>query len=87
MRKDALRRDPVLRILRDRLGAKIGLVKMSVEARTANADVAQLLGIDTLSPILFFSAATSDQTQRIIDVAHIYYRADRFKFIVDLEVE
>jgi len=46
----------------------------------------QALGLDVLSPVLFFSGVVFDACQRVVDVAWIYYRADRFTFALDLDV-
>ncbi|HBH03256.1 MAG: hypothetical protein A2W08_09075 [Candidatus Rokubacteria bacterium RBG_16_73_20] len=81
-----LRRDPMLTILRDVLGVKLGHVRIGVEAQRASQESAQALGLDVLSPVLFFSGVVFDACQRVVDVAWIYYRADRFTFALDLDV-
>jgi GntR family transcriptional regulator len=81
-----LRRHPMLKILRDVIGVKLSRVEISIEAQRATAETAQHLGVDVLSPILFFSGVVFDERQRVIDVAWIYYRADRFTFTLDLDV-
>lgn len=81
-----LRRYPMLKILRDVLGVKLSHVQISVEAQRASQEVAQALGIDVMSPVLFFAGVVYDKRHRVVDVAWIYYRADRFTFTVDLDV-
>ncbi|MFQ5848018.1 MAG: GntR family transcriptional regulator [Candidatus Methylomirabilales bacterium] len=82
----ALRRYPMLKILRDVIGVKLKEVQISVEAQVVPPEVAKPLEVDLLSPILFFSGIVYDQRQRVVDLDCIYYRADRFKFTLDLEV-
>lgn len=82
----ALERYPMLKVFRDVLGVKLSHVQISVEAQLATPDVAQALDIDLFSPVLFFSGIVFDQQRRVVDVAWIYYRADRFKFALDLDV-
>jgi GntR family transcriptional regulator len=83
---EALRRDPVLKILRDRTGVKLKAVRISVEAQAASPEVARLLDVEPFSPVLFFFGLVHDRDGRVIDVPCIHYRADRFKFAVDLDV-
>ncbi|HET7875618.1 MAG TPA: GntR family transcriptional regulator [Methylomirabilota bacterium] len=81
-----LRRSPMLKILRDILGVKLSHVQISIGAQRATQEVAQPLDVDVFSPVLFFSGVVLDQRQRVVDVAWIYYRADRFTFTLDLDV-
>ena len=86
MDPEALRRYPMLKILRDVIGVKLKHVQISAEAQLASHEVAQLLEVELLSPVLFFSGMVYDERDRVVDVPWIYYRADRFKFTVDLDV-
>jgi GntR family transcriptional regulator len=81
-----LQRYPMLKVLRDVIGAKLGHVQISIEARRATQEVAQPLGVDVFSPVLFFTGVVHDLHGRVLDVAWIYYRADRFSFTLDLDV-
>lgn len=81
-----LRRNPMLKVLRDVLGVKLSHVQISIEAQRAAPEVARHLGVDVLSPILFFTGVVLDRRRRVIDVAWISYRADRFRFTLDLDV-
>ena len=81
-----LRRYPMLKILRDVLGVKLSHVQMSIEAQRATQEIGGALGVDVMSPVLFFTGVVFDQRQRVVDVAWIYYRADRFTFTLDLDV-
>jgi len=81
-----LRRDPMLKIMRDILGVKLSDVQISIEAQRATQDIAGPLGVDVFSPVLFFSGVVLDMRRRVVDVAWIYYRADRFTFTLDLDV-
>ena len=81
-----LRRYPMLKILRDVLGVKLSHVQMSIEAQRATQEIGDALGVDVMSPVLFFSGVVFDQRQRVVDVAWIYYRADRFTFTLGLDV-
>lgn len=81
-----LRRAPMLQILRDVLGAKLSDVQISVEARRPPQEIAVSLGVDVMTPVLFFAGIVRDLDGRVVDVAWIYYRADRFTFTLDVDV-
>ncbi len=81
-----LARYPMLKILRDVLGVKLSHVQIAIEAQRATQEVAHALGVDVMSPVLLFTGVVFDQRLRVVDVAQIYYRADRFAFTMDLDV-
>ncbi len=81
-----LARYPMLKILRDVLGVKLSHVQIAIEAQRATQETAQPLGVDVMSPVLLFTGVVFDQRRRVVDVAQIYYRADRFTFTMDLDV-
>jgi GntR family transcriptional regulator len=82
-----LRRSSMTQVLHDRLGAKIARLQDIVEARLASPEIAQLLDIHVLSPVLYQIAHAFDKSNRLIDLACIYYRGDRYKFIVDIDFD
>ena len=82
-----LRRAPMTQVLRRDLGVAIGRIENTLEARQATPEAARLLGCDLLSPILFFTGVSFDRADRVIDVAQIHYRGDRYKFSVGFDVE
>ncbi len=76
---------PMTRVLRDRLGVRIGRNTETVEARLAEPRTAELLGVPLLSPILHYTGVTHDESGRVVDVARIHYRGDRFAFSVTMD--
>jgi GntR family transcriptional regulator len=80
-----LERWPMTRVLRDRLGLRIGRNTETVEARLADPRTAELLGVPLLSPILHYTGVTYDEGGRAVDVARIHYRGDRFAFSVTVD--
>ena len=84
--RELLRRYPMIKIFRDELGIRLGSIKMSVGAVAATAEIAEHLAVDISSPILRFVGVATDATARTIGVTHMYYRADRFRFTVDIDV-
>ncbi|PWI41827.1 GntR family transcriptional regulator [Streptomyces sp. ICBB 8177] len=76
---------PMTKVLRDRLGVRISRNTETVEARLADPRTAELLAVPLLSPILHYTGVTYDEDGRVVDVARIHYRGDRFAFSVTME--
>ena len=57
-----------------------------VSARAAPAEVAALLQIDALSPVLVSENVTYAAGTTPVDVARIHYRGDRFTFAISLDI-
>jgi DNA-binding GntR family transcriptional regulator len=82
---DDLVRWPMTKVLRDVVGADISRITDTVEARLADPETARLLEVPLLSPILHYTGVTYDDDGRVLDVAVIHYRGDRFSFTVTLD--
>ncbi|MFF2778744.1 GntR family transcriptional regulator [Streptomyces sp. NPDC058052] len=80
-----LERWPMTKVLRDVVGVRISRITDTVEARLADPETAELLRVPLLSPILHYTGVTYDEDGRVVDVARIRYRGDRFSFTVTLE--
>ncbi|KIF73770.1 GntR family transcriptional regulator [Streptomyces sp. 150FB] len=76
---------PMTKVLRDSVGVRISRVTDTVEARLADPATAELLRVPLLSPILHYTGVTYDEGGRVVDVARIHYRGDRFAFSVTVE--
>lgn len=86
VKADLLRHDPMLKIFRDTVGIRLGGIKMTADAVAATADIAEHLGIEISSPALRLVGIATDVSGRVVGVAQIYYRADRFRFTIDIDV-
>ncbi|MFG3128214.1 GntR family transcriptional regulator [Streptomyces tendae] len=82
---DDLARWPMTKVLRDVVGMDISRITDTVEARLADPETARLLEVPLLSPILHYTGITYDGSGRVLDVAVIHYRGDRFSFTVTLD--
>ncbi|WP_370664725.1 GntR family transcriptional regulator [Streptomyces sp. IBSBF 2507] len=82
---DDLARWPMTKVLRDVVGMDISRITDTVEARLADPETARLLEVPLLSPILHYTGITYDGAGRVLDVAVIHYRGDRFSFTVTLD--
>jgi GntR family transcriptional regulator len=76
---------PMTKVLRDAVGVRISRITDTVEARLADPETAKLLDVPLLSPILHYTGVTYDADGRVVDVALIHYRGDRFSFSVTVE--
>ncbi|RDG31546.1 GntR family transcriptional regulator [Streptomyces corynorhini] len=82
-----LARWPMTKVLRDLVGVRISRITDTVEARLADPETAALLRVPLLSPILHYTGVTYDADGRVVDVARIRYRGDRFAFSVTVEAD
>ncbi|MER7046240.1 GntR family transcriptional regulator [Streptomyces jumonjinensis] len=82
-----LERWPMTKVLRDAVGVRISRITDTVEARLADPLTAELLEVPLLSPILHYTGVTYDTDGRVVDVARIRYRGDRFSFSVTVAAE
>lgn len=82
-----LERWPMTKVLRDVVGVRISRITDTVEARLADPETASLLQVPLLSPILHYTGVTYDKDGRVVDVARIRYRGDRFSFTVTVEAQ
>ncbi|WP_228981987.1 GntR family transcriptional regulator [Streptomyces sp. DH12] len=82
-----LERWPMTKVLRDAVGVRISRITDTVEARLADPETAELLQVPLLSPILHYTGVTYDEDGRVVDVARIRYRGDRFSFTVTVEAD
>ncbi|MEV5973256.1 GntR family transcriptional regulator [Streptomyces sp. NPDC051921] len=82
-----LERWPMTKVLRDVVGVRISRITDTVEARLADPETANLLQVPLLSPILHYTGVTYDADGRVVDVARIRYRGDRFSFTVTVEAQ
>ncbi|MFF9067658.1 GntR family transcriptional regulator [Streptomyces sp. NPDC014891] len=82
-----LERWPMTKVLRDVVGVRISRITDTVEARLADPETASLLEVPLLSPILHYTGVTYDEEGRVVDVARIRYRGDRFSFTVTVEAQ
>jgi GntR family transcriptional regulator len=80
-----LERWPMTKVLRDVVGVEIARITDTVQARLADPETARLLDVPLLSPILHYTGITYGADGRVLDVAVIQYRGDRFSFTVTLE--
>ena len=87
IRSTDLRHSSMTQVLHESVGAKIVRIDTIVEARLASPEIAQLLDIHVLSPVLYQVGQAYDRSNRVVDLARIYYRGDRYKYIVNMNFD
>jgi GntR family transcriptional regulator len=70
----------MLEYLRDRLHVPIGRLRQSIEARMPDEEVASLLEIDLTQPVLLIQLKVLDKSGMPVEIADMFYRADRYRF-------
>jgi GntR family transcriptional regulator len=87
LRVSDLRRYSILDCLRNRLGVHLGLIRQVIEARTADYEVAGLLKVDLVQPILFLRRLMSDAQGVPVQVSDMFYNSERFRYETVLPFE
>jgi GntR family transcriptional regulator len=82
-----LRTQPMTQVLRNELGVSISRIEDTVEATLPTPEIASILQMEIMMPVLFFTGVTFDDKGTIVDVARVYYRGDRYKFSVGFNIE
>ncbi len=80
----ALRRYPILELLRERLHIQLGQMRQTIEARLPDDEVASLLEITLTQPVLLLRLQVADRAGRPVEISETFYRADRCRYEADL---
>ena len=76
--------EPMLRLLEDKAKVPLGTVRHAVEAIRADAEIAGLLEINPLEPVLYIETLVRSSEGHPVEVANTYFRADRYRYTVEL---
>ncbi|MFT5082468.1 MAG: GntR family transcriptional regulator [Lentisphaeria bacterium] len=72
-------------ILENQLGIILGAADISLEARPADAEVAQLLEVELGSPVMWVERLTHDQAGNPVDYEYLAFRGDSYKYRFQIE--
>jgi GntR family transcriptional regulator len=72
--------------IKDQNVAQIAHFSNTVSAVLPSPFVAEILRVELVSPILFYEGVCKGDGGVVLDVAHVYYRADKYKFTVEFAV-
>jgi GntR family transcriptional regulator len=81
-----LRSGSMTQLLRDRLGLRLARIENEIEASLATPSIAALLELEPRSPVLISRNKTVDTEGDVVDAAFIYYRGDRFRFSLTVDL-
>jgi GntR family transcriptional regulator len=72
-------------LLEKQLNLRLGEAEISLEARPADEEVAQQLGVEQGSPLMWVERLTRDQNGRPIDFEYLAIRGDSYKYSFKIE--
>lgn len=84
IRKADLRTLGMLRIIEKRLGAPIRHVHQTVEARTADSEVAEHLSLEVTAPVLYAETFIYGESGEPVEFSRNFFPGGRYKYSVDL---
>jgi GntR family transcriptional regulator len=84
LRESELYRVPLVQLFEERFGKRIASADQTIEARAADADVAEALGIRFGDPVLYTERVMTDAEGRSFEVMRSYYRSDVYQIRVQL---
>lgn len=84
IRVRALRRYPMLELLRKRLHIEFGPMRQTIEARLPDDELASLLEITLTQPVLLLRLQVADRAGRPVEISDTFYRADRCRYEADV---
>jgi GntR family transcriptional regulator len=72
-------------LLENELRIRLGHAEVTLEARPADANVANLLGFEVASPIMWVQRLTHDISGNPVDFEYLAFRGDTYKYQFQIE--
>ena len=85
--KKELSNKPLLKILKEKAGIKVGGGEMYLQAVPAEADIAEYLNCQAYDPLFHIQVYYWLPSGEPLEVANAYLRAEYFKYKIDLDPE
>jgi GntR family transcriptional regulator len=85
--KRDLSKKPLLKILKEKAGIKVGRGEMYLEAVPAESDVAEFLNCQAYDPLFHIQVYYWLSSGEPLELANAYLRAEYFKYKIDLDPE
>jgi GntR family transcriptional regulator len=82
---EALEEEPLMRLIESRAGEGVDWVSQVFQAVSADADLAALLDVDIVAPLLKMILTAYSREGRVLDLAHVYFRSDRYNYRAHLK--
>lgn len=77
---EALFSEPLMQLIETRTGESIDWASEVFQAVSADSELAGLLGIDILAPVLKMILTAYSPVGRVVNLAHVFYRSDRYNY-------
>ncbi len=74
-----LTRQPLITLIERQAGVRIEWASQLYEAVAADQELAELLEVDPLTPLLKLTLTVYSADGGVVDLAHVFYRSDRYK--------
>lgn len=82
--KDLLRRVPMLKIMREKLGLRISRIDQVLNARLADTAIAERLGIEFGSPVMHSEGQVFLGNGSMVEFRESFHRGDRHRYRLEL---
>ena len=87
VKKEDLRKYPMLQILRDIFGIPLTGAMQYIEAIIADYDIASALSVSITSPILYIETLVFEKRKKPVEFVQTFIRPDRYKYSVKLSMK
>ena len=84
VRRADLDRFGMFRIIEKRLGLAVRHVQQTIEARTADSEVAEHLSLEITAPVMYVETFVYGDHRMPLEFSQNFFRGDRYKYSVDL---
>jgi GntR family transcriptional regulator len=85
--RSMIKRYPMFRLLREKLGLSFRNVTVDLKARAAGIDIARLLEIDAFASVTVMNAVLFDLKGKAVNWLEVSYRGDSFVFRFELDLK
>ncbi|MFP6890523.1 MAG: GntR family transcriptional regulator, partial [Nitrospinota bacterium] len=75
----------LLKIFENRLRIPLGEIHQTIEARTADKEIASLLSLGIMAPVMYVDTYVYRKEGTPLEYSQIFYRGDRFKYSVSVK--
>lgn len=82
-----IKRYPMFRLLREKLGLRFSNVNIRLQARSAGVEIGNWLSVNPLAPVTVLNAVLFDSDDRAVNAIEIHYRGDQFLFELNMDLK
>ena len=80
-----LNKRTMVSILEERMDTPLQIIQQTIEAKSADSEIAGVLEVDTTSPVMYVETFIRSQADEPIQFSRTFYRGDRYKYMVELK--